>query len=92
MINTEPNSPKASSKDMGSDEQRQLEKQSEKERGEPTIQELIAICKEALGDEVEADFEGMDLPEAIGYAYTLLLESGENPDELLAEKGFLEAE
>lgn len=51
------------------------------------VSELVRIIVEELGEEVREDFLEMDLAEAVGYSYTLLLENGIDPDEFWKEKG-----
>jgi len=63
----------------------------EGESQEPTIADIVAVCVEVLGDEVAEDFtEDMEFDDALGYAYTLLIENGEDPDELFRSKGIIE--
>lgn len=57
--------------------------ESEKEL---TLANVVNICIEYLGEEVKEDFDGLDLDEALGYAYTLLLENGIDPAELFEEQ------
>lgn len=57
---------------------------------EPTSAELAAILGEYVGPEAAAELAAMELDEAIGYAYTLLIEQGEDPDEILLRHGFIE--
>ncbi|MCX6809200.1 MAG: hypothetical protein NTZ65_00360 [Candidatus Berkelbacteria bacterium] len=77
-------------KDMRTDEQREQERQAEAEKGEPTVAELVEICTGILDEDALAGFEGLELDDAIGYAYAALIEAGEDPDQFLLEKGFLE--
>ena len=77
-------------KDMRTDEQREKERQAEAEKGEPTIEELVEICSGILDKDVLAGLEGLEFDDAIGYAYAALIEAGEDPDQVLTEKGFLE--
>lgn len=61
---------------------------------EPTIDDIINVCIEQLGEEVLDDFfkelDLGDFGEVLGYAYTLLLENGIDPDEIFIEKGIIE--
>lgn len=59
-------------------------------RPEPTAQELADVCKEVLSDEDCQELAVLNFDDAIGYAFTLLLENGEDPDEFLKSKGILE--
>jgi len=51
------------------------------------VGEIIAVCQEYFGEEVADDFRGLNLPDALGYAYSLLLEGGHDPDEIFLQKG-----
>ncbi|MDH4359048.1 MAG: hypothetical protein OEV37_03920 [Candidatus Berkelbacteria bacterium] len=62
------------------------EKQEERE---PSVEDVSRACQEVLGAEVAEDFRGLELDEAIGYAYTLLLDSGHDPDEILSRHGII---
>jgi len=69
------------------------EETGESKEEEPTPQELAAACKGTLDDESCAELEAMEFEEALGFAFTLLIEAGiDNPEEFLAEKGILLAE
>lgn len=58
---------------------------------EPTVSELSQACSELLSEEDLADLAEMPMDEALGYAFTLLLESGvDDPEGYLAEKGILQ--
>lgn len=60
---------------------------------EPTSQELAETCKEVLDEETCAESEAMEFEEALGFAFTCLIEAGiEDPEEFLIEKGILEKE
>lgn len=63
----------------------------EQEDGEPTVGDIVNACAELLGDEVREDFDGLEFEEALGYAYSLLLENSEDPDEIFTEKGIIKA-
>ena len=63
----------------------------ESKEKEPTSQELAEVCKEILDEKTCAELETMEFEEALGHAFTCLMESGiENPEEFLIEKGILE--
>jgi len=62
----------------------------EEESSEPTIEKLISALREVMPDLEESEFEGMDFQDALGEAYGLLMQAGEDPDSFLAEKGLLE--
>jgi len=66
--------------------------EEEASENEPTAAEIGAVVAEALGDqEAAGDFEGLDGEEAIGLAYTMLIEAGfDPPDKILAEKGIIQ--
>lgn len=51
---------------------------------------LAMACAEVLPMEVCADLASMPADEAMGYACTLLIEQGIDPDEFLKRKGILE--
>lgn len=58
---------------------------------EPTTQELAEICSEILlEDEVLDVFDQEDLETALGLVFTLLIEHGENPEQYLIMKDFLQ--
>lgn len=57
---------------------------------EPTSRELAEACKEVLSEEDCEELSSMEIDDAIGYAFTLLIEAGEDPEEFLKEKGILE--
>ena len=62
----------------------------EQEVSEPTIEKLISALREIMPEIEDSEFEGMDYQDALGEAYGLLLQTGEDPDSFLAEKGLLE--
>lgn len=68
----------------------ETQEEQEQEAGEPTPEELADACKEVLTEEDCQELASMEIDDAIGYAFTLLLEAGEDPDEFLKEKGILE--
>ena len=58
---------------------------------ELTAAELAEACREVLDPETCAEIEGMEPDEAMGYAFTCLIEVGiDDPEEFLIEKGLLE--
>lgn len=59
---------------------------------EQTSEFLASICQEVLSEEDCADLLALPFDEALGYAYTLLIESGEveDPTTFFVEKGLLE--
>ncbi|MDP3014778.1 MAG: hypothetical protein Q8M92_11085 [Candidatus Subteraquimicrobiales bacterium] len=59
----------------------------EQENSEPATSDITKICVEVLGDEVAEDFEGLEFEDALGYAYTLLLENGHDPDKIFLQNG-----
>lgn len=63
---------------------------AEQEKTEPTPQELAEACKDVLAKEDCQELAKMEIGDAIGYVFTLLLQAGEDPDEFLKEKGILE--
>lgn len=67
------------------------EEASEQEKPEPTSKELAEACQEILSEEDCQELAAMDFEEALGYAFTLLIENGiEDPEVFLREKGILE--
>lgn len=62
------------------------------EAHEPSSEFLVNICQDVLSAEDCADLLAMPFDEALGYAYTLLMESGEveDPTAFFVEKGLLE--
>ena len=56
---------------------------------EPTVEEISKACQELLGAEVAEDFKGLELEEAIGYAYTLLIAGGHDPDDVFRRRGII---
>ncbi|MBU2595255.1 hypothetical protein KJ713_00255 [Patescibacteria group bacterium] len=63
----------------------------EQERSEPTVGDIVKVCQEALGDdEVAQDFDGLYIDEALGHAFSLLIENDIDPDELFRDKGIIE--
>lgn len=56
---------------------------------EPSSAELATILSEYVGPETVAELAALEINEAIGYVYTLLIEQGEDPDEILIRHGFL---
>ncbi len=63
----------------------------ESESKEPTLEELVSACQEVVSEEDCQELLGMEFGDALGYAFTLLLENGiEDPEAFLAEKGILE--
>jgi len=64
---------------------------TKQEKQEPTSAELAEACQEVLTEEDCAEIAGMPFDEALGYAFTLLIENGiEDPEEFLKGKGLLE--
>lgn len=62
----------------------------ESKEKEPTTQELVEACKEVLDEETCAELEAMEFDEALGFAFTCLIEAGiDDPEEFLIEKGIL---
>lgn len=64
--------------------------EQEKENNELTSVELAQVCTEVLTPEDCAELAEMEFDNALSYAFTLLLEAGEDPEEFLKEKGILE--
>lgn len=62
------------------------------ESTEPTSQQLAEVCSDILPLEDCADLAAMPFDEALGYAYTLLLEQGEDADTILTQAGIIETE
>lgn len=61
------------------------------EVAEPTSEQLATACSEVLSEEDCVELVSMSTGEAIGYAFTLLLENGiEDPEQYLRDKGILE--
>jgi NifB/MoaA-like Fe-S oxidoreductase len=61
------------------------------ERDEPTSEEIAEACQKVLAEEDCAEIAGMPQDEALGYAFTLLIENGiDDPETFLKEKGILE--
>jgi hypothetical protein len=57
----------------------------------PAVSELSQACSEILSEEDLAELSEMPMDEALGYAFTLLLESGvDDPEGYLKEKGVLQ--
>ena len=57
----------------------------------PTVEQLAAACGEVLSEDDCAELASMSTDEAVGYAFTLLLENGvEDPEQYLRDKGILE--
>jgi len=62
---------------------------------EPTAKDVAEALKKELGEDVfsQEDYEemcGKDVGDAIGEAFTILIEQGIDPDEFLKEKGITE--
>ena len=59
---------------------------------EPTIEDLYNAVKEKVGEDRADDILAFDnMPDALGYAFTLLSEAGiKDPEEFLISKGILE--
>ncbi len=58
---------------------------------EPTPEQVAEACRDFLSEEDWQDIAALGLEEAIGQAFTLLLENGvEDPEAFLKEKGVLE--
>jgi hypothetical protein len=58
---------------------------------EPTSEQLAQACSEVLAEEDCRELTAMPIPDALGYAFTLLLASGiDDPEVYLREKGILE--
>lgn len=55
---------------------------------EITSTEIASACREVLG-ELADELEYLDIEEAIGLAFTLLIENGEDPEDFLKKKGLL---
>lgn len=67
-----------------------FESKSEQEK-EPTIENLVNVCKEILGDESEELLSCENMEEALGLCFSLLIENGiDDPEEFLKKKGILE--
>ena len=57
----------------------------------PTSDQLAKACRERLSAKDCDDLREMDLYEALGYAFSLLIEAGvKDPEVFLKEKGVLE--
>lgn len=56
---------------------------------EITSAEIANACREVLG-ELADELEFLEIDEALGLAYTLLIENGEDPEDFLKKKGLLE--
>lgn len=61
----------------------------EQDRKEPNVDNIVVLFVELLGGEVREDFEGLEFEDALGYAYTLLMEAGEDPCEYFKSKGII---
>ncbi len=60
------------------------------EEKEPTSQELAKACEGVLSEEDCLELASMEIGEAVGYAFTLLMTNGiEDPEGFLKEKGIL---
>lgn len=57
---------------------------------EPTSAEIADACRQFLDTETCEEIAAMDLEEAIGFAFTALLEAGEDPMEILQSFDVLE--
>ena len=58
---------------------------------EPSVEALITALRDGgVDSEILADINQLPLDEAIGAAYTALLEVGEDPDEFLQRAGIIE--
>ena len=58
---------------------------------ESTSEQVAIACKDVLSEEDCKDIAALDFEEAIGHAFTLLLENGiDDPEGYLKEKGVLE--
>lgn len=67
------------------------EKKLKEEPLGPTAKELAEACKEILTEEDCEDLAAMPIDEAMGYAFTLLIEQGiEDPEQFLRERKILE--
>lgn len=63
----------------------------ESEIPEPSTEELAQALENVLSEEDCEEIAGMGMEDALGYAFTLLLEQGvEDPEAWLKEKGVLE--
>ena len=63
----------------------------ESKEQEPTSQELAEVCKDILDEEACVELGSMEFEEALGFAFTCLIEAGINdPEKFLIEKGILE--
>lgn len=72
-------------------EKESIDQNIEEESKEPTLEELVAACQEVIPAEDSKELLTMDFEEALGYAFTLLIENGvEDPESFLKEKGILE--
>lgn len=62
----------------------------EEETKEPTVIDLISACSDVLDPESCEDLRSMEIGDAIGYAFTLLIEAGiDDPEGFLREKDIL---
>ena len=58
---------------------------------EPTSKELADACREVLPGEDCDELAQMSIDDALGHAFTLLIENGvDDPETFLKEKGILE--
>jgi len=62
----------------------------ESQKKEPTTEDLVDALREVIDDETLEELLPLDLDEALGFAFSLLLENGIDPDEFLRGKGILE--
>jgi hypothetical protein len=69
--------------------EREPQPSREQEGEEATTQEISAICCEVLGSEVDCDFEGLEANEALGDAFTLLIDGGYDPIEIFRKYGVI---
>lgn len=58
---------------------------------EPTSENLAQSLSDVLSEEDCEELASMDIDDALGYAFSLLIENGiEEPEALLIEKGILQ--
>ena len=63
----------------------------ERESAEPTAEGVADACENILSPETCKEIAGLELDDALGYAFTALLEAGiEDPEAFLVKKGVLE--
>jgi len=68
------------------------QEQNEQETKEPTIQDLVNVCREVLAEEDCDELATMDFDEALNNAITMFEDQGIDWLELLTEKGILQKE